>query len=187
MPVCYDRGMLLLLCAGIWGFAEATLFFVVPDVLLSAIALRNPRAALAACLISTAGAMVGGTVMYFWGAMNSDVAVATVTAVPAVGPEMMERAFAALRENGPAATILGPLTATPYKVYAVQAPAAGIPYWLFMLITPLARLPRFLLVTLFAGGVAHLLRGRVGTRTLYALWFAAWLCVYALLWSAMLV
>ena len=87
------------------GLAEATLFFVVPDVLLSAIALRNSRAALRCCAI---------------------------------------------------ASIFGLLTATPYKVYAVQASAAGIPLWLFLGLSPIARLPRFLLATPLAAGAARL-------------------------------
>ncbi|MBC8026067.1 MAG: hypothetical protein H7Y89_08755 [Steroidobacteraceae bacterium] len=63
----------------------------------------------------------------------------------------------------------GPLTATPYKVYAVQASAAGIPLWWFLAISPVARLPGFLLATLLAAGAARLLRSRVirdGVRAL---------------------
>ena len=35
----------LSVAALLWGFAEATLFFIVPDVLLSAIAVRRGRGA----------------------------------------------------------------------------------------------------------------------------------------------
>jgi len=37
------------LVAALWGLAEATLFFIVPDVFLSLVALRDRRAALVAC------------------------------------------------------------------------------------------------------------------------------------------
>jgi membrane protein YqaA with SNARE-associated domain len=176
----------VLVIAALWGVAEATLFFVVPDVLLSAIAIRNPRAALVASLLAVLGAMVGGSLMYFWGAKNPDAAVRIVAAVPAVGPEMMTRVRAELRERGSIAVVLGPLSATPYKTYAVQAAAAGIPYWLFLLITPLARLPRFLVVSLLAGSVARALKPRVSIRALYALWLVVWLAVYATLWRSIL-
>lgn len=172
-----------LIAAGIWGFAEATLFFIVPDVLLSALALRNLRAALIASLLAVAGAVAGGAVMYGWGAAQPQAAVETVAQVPAVGEAMMARAHADMVEDGAIATVFGPLTATPYKVYAVQASDAGIPFWLFMAITPIARLPRFLLVSLIAGGAAHLLKPRLGQRALYAIWAVGWVIVYTLLWG----
>lgn len=176
--------MVWIIAAGIWGFAEATLFFIVPDVLLSAIALRNRRAALIASLVAVAGAMLGGALMYWWGVANPEVASNTVAAVPAVGGEMIAQARADMERVGPMATVLGPLSATPYKVYAVQAWVAGIPFWLFMLISPIARLPRFLLVSLLAGGVAAWLKPRVNMRVIYAIWAIAWLAVYATLWGA---
>jgi len=48
--------------AGLWGFAEATAFFVVPDVWLSAVALRNLPRGLTGAASATAGALVGGAV-----------------------------------------------------------------------------------------------------------------------------
>ena len=47
--------------AAIWGAAEATLFFIVPDVFLSWLALSDRRQALIACLYALLGALVGGT------------------------------------------------------------------------------------------------------------------------------
>jgi len=43
--------------------------------------------------------------------------------------------------------ILGPLSGTPYKVYAVYAADAGIGFWPFVLFSIPARMIRFLLVT----------------------------------------
>ena len=50
--------------AAAWGLAEATLFFIVPDVLLTWLAGFRPRLvwrAVAACL---GGALLGGLLMY---------------------------------------------------------------------------------------------------------------------------
>ena len=44
---------------GTLGLAEATLFFIVPDVLLSYIGRDNLRKGLVACLYSLMGAMIG--------------------------------------------------------------------------------------------------------------------------------
>ncbi len=41
--------------AAAWGFAEATLFFLAPDVYLTRIALRDWRGALLASLAAAAG------------------------------------------------------------------------------------------------------------------------------------
>jgi membrane protein YqaA with SNARE-associated domain len=176
--------MTWLIAAGIWGFAEGTLFFIVPDVLLSALALSNLRRALLACLFATAGAMIGGALMFWWGDAHPEAAAGIVAGVPAVGADMMARAHEDMLRMGAVATIFGPLTATPYKVYASQAASAGIPFAVFMLVTPIARLPRFLLVSLLAGGIARWLEPRVSRRLLYGIWAAAWLAVYAVLWGA---
>ena len=45
----------LYVVATLWGFAEATLFFVIPDVLLSYVALSRLRPALKACGFATLG------------------------------------------------------------------------------------------------------------------------------------
>ena len=176
--------MLALACAALWGFAEATLFFIVPDVLLSAIAIRDPRAAYRASFAAVGGTMIGGTILYLWGAASPE-AWAVVSAVPAVGPEMMDNARSQLDRFGMLAVILGPLSATPFKVYAVQSSASGIPFWWFLAITPIARLPRFLLVSFAAGWICRSLGPRVTPRTKYILWACAWVAVYLVLWREM--
>ena len=175
--------MLLILAAGFWGFAEATLFFVVPDVLLTAIALRNQRTAVRASFAAVVAAMIGGTLMYFWGVHQPETAQKIVSSLPAIGPGVMAHARDGMVSQGPLAIVFGPLTATPYKTYAVQASAVGMPYWLFLLITPIARLPRFLMVSLLAGTFARVTRRWLSIRAMYVLWLVAWLAVYIVLWA----
>jgi membrane protein YqaA with SNARE-associated domain len=175
------------IAATLWGLAESTLFFIVPDVLLSAIAIRDLRKALLASVLATLGAMAGGSVMYFWSA-NPDQHVEVVRAVaslPDVRPNMTINAQLQFHEYGAMAAVLGPLSTTPYKVYAVLAPANQVPYWQFLLMTPVARLPRFMLVACFAAIAARYLRPALGTRGLYALWSIAWLSIYLVLWRSL--
>jgi membrane protein YqaA with SNARE-associated domain len=172
------------IAATLWGFAESTVFFIVPDVLLSAIAVRNLRLALLASLLATLGAMAGGTLMYFWSAQDPGDAIKTVVMLPDVRLDMPERAGEQLHDMGAVATVLGPLSATPYKVYAVLAPPNDVPYWQFLVMTPVARLPRFLLASVVAAVAAQYLRPWLGTRGLYALWFVAWLSLYLVLWRS---
>jgi membrane protein YqaA with SNARE-associated domain len=175
--------MVMILASAFWGFAEATLFFVVPDVLLSAIALRKPRTAIRASFAAGVAAMIGGTLMYFWGAHQPETAQKLVTSLPAIGPGVMAHAREGMANQGPLAIVLGPLTATPYKTYAVQASAVDMPYWLFLLITPIARLPRFLMVSLLASAFARVTAPYLSTRAMYALWLVAWTAVYLMLWT----
>ena len=54
----------------IWGFAEATLFFIVPDVWLTLAGRDKLHRGLIVCLYSLAGALTGGTLMYLWGSQD---------------------------------------------------------------------------------------------------------------------
>src|SRR3990172_116431 len=112
--------------AALWGLAEATAFFVVPDVFLSALGLRNLRAAMAACLFALGGALVGGALMYEWASRDAPDALALVETVPAISPEMLERVRQDLVDEGLLAILIGPLYGTPYKTFAVHAAAVGI-------------------------------------------------------------
>src|SRR6476619_4120845 len=48
----------------LWGFAEATLFFIIPDALLGAVALFAPRAAPRVLACTLVGALAGGALTY---------------------------------------------------------------------------------------------------------------------------
>ena len=51
--------MILNLLAVFWAAAEASVFFVVPEVFTSAVALKDPRRGLRVCLWATGGALLG--------------------------------------------------------------------------------------------------------------------------------
>lgn len=146
------------LAALLWGFAEATLFFVVPDVLLSWIALHRARAAWIACVWALVGALAGGAVMYAWGAADAATAIAVLDHVPKVSREMCDAVREQLRNHGLGAVFLGPLTGTPYKIYAVGAGAGQIGLALFLAVSVPARLIRFALVTGLTVMVCRLFR-----------------------------
>lgn len=164
--------------AAIWGFAEATVFFIVPDVFLTAVAVRDWRYALRCCGVAAAAALVGGALMFWWGAVSPNNAVALVEAVPAISPAMMERARHSLAEEGAGAVMLGVLSGTPFKVYAVLASAGGLSFAKFMLIAAPARLARFVLTVLLAGAISRALASTVSVRLLYLAWLVAWTAFY---------
>src|SRR6185369_13185894 len=67
-----------------WGLAEATFFFIVPDVLLTLIACRALKPAIKATIASLAGALAGGAIMYAFGMRNPYCARVFLDNVPAI-------------------------------------------------------------------------------------------------------
>lgn len=173
------------LIAALWGFAEATLFVLVPDILLSALSLSRLRTGLVACLWTLAGALMGGAVMYIWGFKNLPGALAVLEALPGISPELLERVHQNLAEHGLVEIFLAPLFGVPYKILAVQAPAAGISLGAFLFISIPARLVRFASVTALAWWIFGRLPSRWSHRRKLALLFVCWLIFYAFYFSVM--
>jgi hypothetical protein len=172
------------LVALLWAFAEATLFFVVPDVWLTIVAVRRGvRTAMVACGVAALGAVAGGAVMYLWAAADAGAAQATVAAVPFVPPAMIERAAAALRTDGVLAMVFGAFAGVPYKIYAVEAPGAGVSLALFLAASVPARLFRFLLLSGMAAAFAALFDGWLSKRAVLAIVLVLWVLFYAGYWA----
>jgi hypothetical protein len=153
-----DRSLTLL--AFLWGIAEASLFFVVPDMPVSLIALaRGGRAGMRAAVAAAAGATVGGVALALFASHAPQAAIALVDAVPAISPAMIARLQGMMAAADSAAglagvMILASLSGIPYKIAAASAPGLGIPVWELALLTPLVRLPRFVALA-GAGALLH--------------------------------
>ncbi|MFN3464471.1 MAG: hypothetical protein ACK4X1_10375 [Terricaulis sp.] len=173
--------------AFVWGVAEATLFFLVPDIILSYIGLkRGVKAPARASLVAAIGAAVGGLIMYFWSAADPNAARQAVLAVPAISEEMFARAEDAMGMHAWfGATILGPLSSTPFKVYAVLAPYAGASPIVFAFASILARLPRFVLVSVGVALLGRFLSRWLSERQRFWLLIGAWLLFYAVFFTLM--
>jgi membrane protein YqaA with SNARE-associated domain len=167
--------------AFLWGFAEGTLFFILPDVPLSFVALFRPRRAWLHLAAIVAGALLAGAVMFTWSAHSAD-ARGAVARVPAVSPAMFERAESDWNRYGIWAAGLGPLRGIPYKVYAVEAPAHST-LGMFLLTTIPARLWRLVVIWLgFAvtGGVLRKFGRASLAPVLHALF---WIVTYGIYWT----
>jgi membrane protein YqaA with SNARE-associated domain len=137
--------MLMLLVLA-WGFAEATVFFIVPDVIISFIGLKyGLKRGLAAACMNAVGAVLGGAIIYFWGKFDIIGARAFFDLLPAIAPSTITRAQTEIGLPSWALLMFkGSLTGVPFKLYASEAGAAGLPLWLLVLASPIVRLPRFL-------------------------------------------
>lgn len=166
--------------ATVWGSAEATVFFIVPDVWTSWLALHNPRRGMATTVSALAGALAGGATTYKTAQQMSPQATEHVlTSVPGISADMVAKVERQLDEQGWAALVLGPTRGVPYKIYARTLAHGNESFGRFMALSVPARMVRFLAVT---GGVAGLgklaARLGVGTKGKSAIFLAGWAGFY---------
>ncbi len=172
---CSRYGWLLGL---IWGLAESTVFFVVPDVGVAFVGLVSPRAALKAAVAAIVGALVGGTILFLaihlW---LGPEARHYLLFLPGIHPSTMAEARARISDHGASALLIAGFAGIPYKVYATELTLAGtsLPTLLFWTIP--SRALRLLPVAAAAG-----LGGRVFARSIER-YFVHWVVAYALLWA----
>jgi membrane protein YqaA with SNARE-associated domain len=142
----------------VWGFAEATAFFIVPDVYLGFVALFNLRRGLQVTIAALIGAMVGGSVIYILATNNPSGVNLFLTRVPLIDSALVNDVANQTHSQGLVAVLTGPVKGTPYKIYAAQAGEQSLPLLYFLLMTIPARLERFLPVVLVFGGIGRWFR-----------------------------
>jgi membrane protein DedA with SNARE-associated domain len=160
-----------------WGLAEASCFFIVPDVFTSRLVLGKPRQGFLACFASLAGALLGGSLLYALGG-NSGTSASVLDQLdwlPGISPSLIAKARLGLETHGLAALFIGVIGGIPFKLYAIQASGLGIGYGAFVLTSAIACLGRFLLVTF----LAHF----VSSRMLPNLSVAAKLRIHTITWT----
>ncbi len=165
--------------AALWGFAEATLFFIVPDVVLTWIALSSLRRALLACGWAVVGAVLGGGMMYGWGATRLESAEAVLVRQPAVNQKMLTTVRRQVQTSGSKSLVAGPLAGRPYKIYAVYAGATRTNLLGFVLVSIPARLLRFVAVSCLAAALARAVQAFLSIRYRRILLCGCWVVFYA--------
>lgn len=165
--------------AATWGLAEATCFFIVPDVLLSRLALQKPKLAFLACIPAMVAAVAGGLALYWLGTAPDTRATLLTAAdwLPGVSPAMTETARAGLHRHGLMALFAGVLQGIPYKLFAVQAAPIGVVS--FVLVSAAARLARFLAVTAFSALAGRWFVSNFGPTATLRLHAGVWIGFYA--------
>lgn len=162
-----------------WGLAEAIIFFIVPDVLLSWFALEDLRRALVACLYALLGAIIGGSIVWLLASSNPEMLRSLYASLPAIDSGMISDVRAQLQAGGLSAVLLAPLGGTPYKLYALEAADLHLSYFAFAAISIPARLLRFALVALAVSGLNSALRTRLRLPWRRVLLIVFWVLFYA--------
>jgi membrane protein YqaA with SNARE-associated domain len=170
--------------------AEATLFFIVPDVGLTYAAVGSVRVALRRMLVATVGALIGAGVMYAWGAAAFDSARDAVALVPAISDRMIETSREQLAADGSSyrgvlALFAGAFTGVPIKIYAIHAGNLGTPLWFLLPALALARLMRFGAAIVLAWGIRRTLAQKLSDAHARRVLIAFWVLFYAAFFALM--
>jgi len=173
-----------LIVAFLWGLAEATFFFIIPDVFLSFVAVLDWRSTWKHIVAGLAGALLGGALLFHWAQTDPGAARAAVARVPFITPRMFGKVNSGFDKMGLLAVLAGSVSGIPYKLYAVEAPRISTPF-AFLLATPPARAVRFTLVWMIFGAAAGWLRKRcaLSTRKLAYIHAVIWIASYAFYWG----
>jgi hypothetical protein len=130
--------------AGLWGFAEATFFFLVPDVWLSFLAIESFAQGVAGSLAALAGALNGGALMWMYGCRSPMNAFTFLLRIPGIRARLLDDVRQQTARRGLPALFLGPVRGIPYKIYAVESGASSRGLSGFLLVSIPARYLRFI-------------------------------------------
>ena len=168
-----------------WGAAEATLFFVVPDVWVGLVALLAPRRTLGAVAGTIAGALAGTLVLYLAGRHGRGRAIdRTIARLPGISPTDIAHVEAELQTYGFGAFVRAPLRGVPLKLYTRESQRQG---WSLPRVLVGATANRIVRLVPVAGVFAlleHIARRRIEERPRAALaaHAVAWAAFYAWYW-----
>lgn len=163
--------------AFLWGFCEATFFFIIPDVYFGFIALFIPFFGILHGIISILGSMLGGIIMYKLTLTHPLVMTNFLDQIPGIGEKMILEVYLALKSTGIKALFLAPFGGTPYKIFAVQAAILQVNFLYFILMTFPSRLLRILFVGGVASAIGKIFQKHIQKHT------RAWAIFYIVLWA----
>jgi hypothetical protein len=169
----------------VWGFAEATFFFIVPDVLLTLTGAFSWRRAARQVVFTLMGAVLGGVLMFAWAARDQKAALIAVDRVPFVTAPMLDSVQGDVERHGVWALFRGPARGVPYKAYAVCMPGhTGMMQ--FAAVSVPGRAARFVVVVIVAALVGWAARrwfGERARRVIIGIHITGWAAFYAFYWT----
>jgi len=168
------------LIAFLWGFFEATFFFIVPDVYFCFIALFSPLCGITLCLVSVLGSVPGGMIMYRLAEAKPVAINNFLEKIPGISAQMIELVHSDFQKFGIKALFLGPTKGIPYKIFSTQAGITHMDFARFILASFPARLERILLVAIIAALIGFFFRENI--RKYSKIWIISylflWLSIY---------
>ena len=161
----------------VWGLAESTIFFIVPDVGVAFVAAMSPKRWWVSAVTSVLGTLLGAVllflVIHLWlGAHAADL----LLRIRGIHPSTLALASSRTADHGAGVLFLAAFQGIPYKVYATQLTLAGISLPVLLLWTVPSRALRLLPVAAVAGAGGRLLQGSLHRH------FGGWVAAYGLFW-----
>ena len=167
----------------LWGFAEATFFFLVPDIWLSRIAITNPKRAFTNLCFALTGALIGGAMMYMAGSAMPDKMVHLLDKVPAISLMMIMSVKAQVSDHAIFSMFRGAITGIPYKIYAVMYGQFATPFGIFLIASALARSLRFAIVIALTCLLSRIAKKFTAEKNLNLIHAILWTGFYIFYWS----
>jgi hypothetical protein len=163
----------------VWGLAESTVFFIVPDVGVAFVAAMSPRNWWKPALASIVGTLVGAVLLFMavqlWLGAN---ALHLLVWIPGIHPADLAVASRRIVDHGAGALLPAAFEGIPYKVYATELTLAGVSLPVLLLWTIPSRALRLVPVAAAAGAGGRLLQGSLRRH------FRLWVGAYVLFWVA---
>lgn len=170
----------------LWGFAEATFFFIVPDVWLSRIAIQDKKEAFINIAFCIVGAILGGLVIYSLGLFIAPVILDFFDTIPAISEDMIGQVGQDIDRQGFALSLLfGMIQGIPYKLFAAWAAMAQVNIVWFIVVSVMCRGLRFFAVTLVTIGFLQIGQRWLSRATLYKIHGVLWVLFYVWYFSVM--
>lgn len=169
--------------AFLWGLADATFFFFVPDVMLTRLALHDFRRAFFTSLFALAGSLLGATLLWTAASQgHTQVLLNKFTWIPGISRELIVRTAQSLHNQGLPALFTAPFLAQPLKLTAIHAGAQNVALAPFLAIAALGLLARYTLTSAFAHLAARTLRGR-SQELIFRLHIWIWIGLYTVFFA----
>ena len=113
----------------LWAVAEATVWPVIPDVLLAPMVVGNRRRFYVPLAAAALGSAIGGTCLYLLAYWAPDQAMDFILRLPLTSEFQMREAARRLMADGAWAFFYQPWSGIAFKLWAVAAASGGISPW----------------------------------------------------------
>jgi 1-acyl-sn-glycerol-3-phosphate acyltransferase len=169
---------------GVWAFAEAIVFPIIPDVVIGLLALVAPRRTLVLFAALVAGSLAGTAVLFVLTLAAPGAVGSMLLALPGITDTMMASARETVAAGDPTSiAMLGP--GTPLKVYTyawATGPATPLALAAGAVLNRITRIGPMLLLLAALGWVAPGFLRR-HDRLVLAAYATAYVVLYAIYWG----
>ena len=129
----------------LWGFSEATIFFLVPDVYLTGVVLRaDLKKTFVALSYSLVGALLGGVLVYYFAFMYPLKTLDWFHHIPGISVKLIQNVRVNISADGLLSMFKGVFQGIPYKLFAAAWGEKGGDLSFFLLVSLAARGLRFI-------------------------------------------